>query len=263
MRGIAENQQSNFLKEQFVPDHVFIYVVKGSISFFDGNKIDTLKTGGCGIARKNSLVKFMLPDNEETFNPVIFCFDEEFLQQFQAKHKSQPTASNMIESFLEVRKTDWIDNFIASLKPYYKGVMQLDEAVEDLKYEELLIILLKQQPELAGVLFNYTKPEKINLEAFMNSNYKFNVSIERFAYLTGRSLSAFKGDFKEIFDSTPNRWLIKKRLNEAHFLIDKKKQKPSEIYLDLGFQDLSHFYYVFKKQFGYPPSMLQNEKPKK
>jgi len=59
--------------------------------------------------------------------------------------------------------------------------------------------------------------------------------------MTGRSLSAFKRDFKAIFNETPGRWLIQKRLQEAYFLIDKKNKKASEIYLDLGFEDLSHF----------------------
>jgi AraC-like DNA-binding protein len=42
----------------------------------------------------------------------------------------------------------------------------------------------------------------------MNNNYKFNVSIERFALLTGRSLSAFKRDFEKIFNDTPSHWLV-------------------------------------------------------
>ncbi|WP_308993454.1 AraC family transcriptional regulator [Mariniflexile litorale] len=112
------------------------------------------------------------------------------------------------------------------------------------------------KPELYGVFFDFGKPEKINMEEFMNQNYKFNVGIERFAHLTGRSLSAFKRDFKQIFNDTPNRWLIQKRLQEAYFLINKKKQKPSEIYIDLGFEDLSHFSFAFKKQFGMSPKNL-------
>jgi len=127
-----------------------------------------------------------------------------------------------------------------------------------LKREELLIILLQEQPELAGVFFDFGIPQKINIEEFMNRNFKFNVSVERFAYLTGRSLSAFKRDFKATFNETPNRWIVKKRLQEAYFLIDKKKKKPSEIYLDLGFEALSHFSFAFKKQFRLTPSELTN-----
>ncbi len=90
----------------------------------------------------------------------------------------------------------------------------------------------------------------------MNRNYKFNFGIKRFAFLTGRSLSAFKREFKETFDETPNRWLIHRRLQEAHFLIEKKNKKPSEIYLELGFETLSHFSFAFKKQFGLTPTDL-------
>lgn len=254
MREIVKNTSSEILKEQFIPDNVFLYVIKGAIRFFDGNKIYTLKAGECGIARKNSLAKFVVADSEEVFEPVLFCFDEPFLQQFQEKHKTKTTALKTRDALIKTRSTEMIKEFISSLKPYFKDVMQLDEAFEDLKYEELLIILLKDQPELAGVLFDFGIPDKIDLEEFMNRNYKFNVSVERFAFLTGRSLSSFKRDFKKTYNATPSQWLVKKRLEEAHFLINEKNEKPSNIYLDLGFEDLSHFSFAFKKLFGYAPT---------
>ncbi len=81
----------------------------------------------------------------------------------------------------------------------FNWLFKIGEAFADVKREELLLILLHAQPELAGLFFDYRTPEKINLEEFMNRNYQFNVSLERFAYLTGRSLSAFKRDFKQVF----------------------------------------------------------------
>jgi AraC-like DNA-binding protein len=38
-------------------------------------------------------------------------------------------------------------------------------------------------------------------------------------------------------------------------LIKEKGRRASDIYLDLGFEDLSHFSFAFKKQFGVPPSL--------
>ncbi|WP_456151986.1 helix-turn-helix domain-containing protein [Arcicella aquatica] len=43
---------------------------------------------------------------------------------------------------------------------------------------------------------------------------------------------------------------------EAYFLIEKKNKKPSDIYLELGFEDLSHFSFAFKKLFGKAPTEL-------
>lgn len=97
----------------------------------------------------------------------------------------------------------------------------------------------------------------------MNRNFRFNVAIQRFAYLTGRSLTSFKKDFEKIFHDTPSRWLVKKRLQEAHFLIAQKGRKASDVYLEVGFEDLSHFSFAFKKLFGLAPTQLsgQNKMP--
>ncbi|MDJ1496227.1 AraC family transcriptional regulator [Cytophagaceae bacterium DM2B3-1] len=257
MRDIAKDKQSSILKEQFIPDHVFFYIIKGEISFFDGNRRYTFKAGECGMAQRNRLAKYILSDSIEEFEPIIVCFEEAFLQQFEKKHKKLKTTTGKTnDGFVKIQTTELIHSFIHSLKPYYKDVMQLDEAFEELKSEELLLILLRDQPKLADILFDYSIPEKINLEAFMNRNFMFNVSIQRFAYMTGRSLSAFKRDFKKIYNETPNRWLIQKRLQEAYLLLDTKKRKPSDIYLELGFETLAHFSYAFKKRFGHAPSKL-------
>jgi AraC-like DNA-binding protein len=190
---------------------------------------------------------------------VFVFFDEEFLRMFQEKHKTKLTAFHSADTLVKINPTELIPNFIRSLMPYYRGGGRIDAPFADIKREELLMILLQNQPDLAGVFFDYGIPEKINLEEFMHRNYTFNVSLQKFAYLTGRSLSAFKRDFKSIFHETPNRWLVQRRLKEAHFLIDKKNKKPSEIYLDLGFEDLSHFSYAFKKQFGLAPTDLAGQ----
>jgi len=63
-------------------------------------------------------------------------------------------------------------------------------------------------------------------------------------------------DFEKIFHATPSHWLVQKRLEEAHYLISKQNKKPSDIYLDLGFEDLSHFSFAFKKLFGHTPTQL-------
>jgi len=248
------------LQEQFIPDHVFLYVTKGAISCYDGNKSYTIKSGEYCLARKNRLARYYGEKSDAEFERIIFCFDEEFIRNFQKKHKSVSIEFNSDASFVKINPTKLIPDFIHSLKPYCDSSGKIEEAFEDLKYEELLIILLQNQPELAGIFFDYAKPEKINLEEFMNRNFKFNVSIQRFAFLTGRSLSAFKRDFKTIFNESPNHWLVKKRLHEAYFLIEKKNKKASEIYLDLGFEDLSHFSFAFKKLFGLRPTQLAEQK---
>ena len=118
------------------------------------------------------------------------------------------------------------------------------------------MILLQLHPELKEVLFDFNEPGKIDLEAYMNENYKFNVDISRFAYLTGRSLATFKRDFERIYHTSPNKWLQQKRLDDAYYLLKEKGQKVTDVYMDVGFKDLSHFSFAFKKAYGITPSKL-------
>ena len=248
--------------EQFIADHTFLFIIKGIMRCYDGSKTYVFRSGDYGLARKNRLGRYKKEKEDGELEKVFVFFDEKFLRMFQQKHQSKPTDFKSPDTMVPIERSDLLPHFILSLLPYYRGGGRIDPPFADIKREELLVILLRNQPELAGVFFDFGVPQKINLEEFMNRNFKFNVSLQRFAYLTGRSLSAFKRDFKAIFHETPNRWLVRKRLQEAYFLIDENKKKPSDIYLDLGFEDLSHFSFTFKKLFGLAPTQLLSQTKK-
>jgi AraC family transcriptional regulator, exoenzyme S synthesis regulatory protein ExsA len=246
--------------EEFIPEHFFIYLVKGSITGYDGNKKYTMKAGNYCIVKKNHLARYSKHKDEGEFEKVVIIFDELFLKKFKEKHSFSQSDYNSKRAFILLKKNEQVPNFITSLASYYYGEGKINKTFADIKREELLLILLNSNPGLANALFDFGIPEKIDIEAFMNRNYKFNVTIQRFAYLTGRSLSSFKRDFRKTFQQTPARWLQKKRLEEARFLIEKKGSKPSDIYLDLGFEDLSHFSFAFKKMFGQSPNKFLKAK---
>ncbi len=242
----VKKEDTEISPEHFIAEHFFVYVAKGTMNLFDGSEHQALKSGECCIARKNRLGRFNKIKENNELEKVIIALDEKFLKKFQEKHKQTVTKSNSTDTFIKLKANELLPHFFCSLMPYYNHG-KIREAFADVKREELLIILLQTQPELAGLFFDYGIPEKINIEEFMNRNFKFNVSVERFAYLTGRSLSAFKRDFQQPINDTPSKWLVKKRLQEAYFLIDKKNKMPKDIFLDLGFEDLSHFSFAFKK----------------
>jgi AraC-like DNA-binding protein len=249
--------------EQFIPEHFFLYLAKGKMTGFDGNREYVLNAGEYCMVCRNHLARYNKEKDNGQFEKVVIIFDEPFLQKFKQDNRIADVISVSHENaFLPLKKHKLIPNYINSLTPYYNNNGDVDETFSRLKREELLLILLKTNPELSTVLFDFGIPQKIDLESYMNRNYKFNVSMERFAYLTGRSLSSFKRDFKRTFNATPGHWLKQKRLQEAYFLIEKKHKKPIEIYLELGFEDLSHFSYAFKKQFNISPSeVLAIHKP--
>ena len=245
--------------EQFIPEHFFLYLVEGNMTAYDGNREYRIQSGDSGIARRNHLAKYNKQKVSGQFEKVVVIFDQDFLKSFNESHRFPAAKPFTDDALVQLDKNPMVDGFVRSLTLYLNENGNIQQDFLDVKRSELLLILLKLKPELAGIFFDFGQPEKLDLEAFMNKHYKFNVSIERFAYMTGRSLSAFKRDFAKTFNDTPSRWLVQKRLNEAHFLIQKKGRLPSDVYLELGFEDLSHFSFAFKKAFGRTPTQVRQE----
>lgn len=243
--------------EQFVQEHVFSYQVSGTLTLNDGNKVYTFNEGDFRFTRRNHLMKFMKqPPPGGEFSTVSVLLDQEMLRNFSIEYGYKPAKRQEGASILELKPHPLFKSYMESLLPYDRLTAPGNKDLIALKLKEAILILLQANPGMADVLFDFSEPGKIDLEAFMNKNFHFNVELKRFAYLTGRSLATFKRDFEKLFHLSPSRWLQQRRLQEAHYLIKEKGAAPSDIYLEVGFEDLSHFSFAFKKMYGVPPSKL-------
>ncbi|MVN74967.1 helix-turn-helix domain-containing protein [Hymenobacter sp. HMF4947] len=245
--------------EQFVPEHIFGYQLAGSLTMTDGHGAHTFEEGDFRFCQRNQLVKFSKqPPAGGEFQALSVYLDQETLRRISLDYGYQaaPPPVGGAGGIRRLPATPLYRSFVASLRPYEHLQQPGNEHLLALKVREAVLLLLQANPELRDVLFDFAAPGKIDLEAFMSQNFRFNVALKRFAYLTGRSLATFKRDFEKIFRSSPSRWLQQRRLQEAHYLIKEKGQAPSEVYLAVGFEDLSHFSFAFKKTYGVAPSRL-------
>ncbi|WEK34987.1 MAG: AraC family transcriptional regulator [Candidatus Pseudobacter hemicellulosilyticus] len=244
--------------EQFVREHVLSCQVAGTLTVNDGKKDFVFNPGEFRFVRRNQLAKFVkTPPPGGEFRSLSIRLDQDMLQAISVEYGF--TASKQapcIDPVVNLPADPLFKAFMTSLDPYLQLPGTQNAALLDLKVKEAVLLLLRIQPALKNTLFDFSDPGKIDLEAFMNRNFHFNVELKRFAYLTGRSLATFKRDFEKIFHTSPSRWLLQKRLQEAYYLITEKGRKPSDVYLDLGFEDLSHFSFAFKNAFGAAPSRI-------
>jgi len=240
--------------EAFVKDHIFSFILSGAQDIWVGDKLYSFKQGDYRLFRKNQLTRYVKRTFSEGFRSIALHLDQHTLQRIQQEYALNTDNAFQPESVLLLKPNRYLEGFVDSLMPYADADEVLRARISQLKAYELVLILLEINPSLKNILFDFSEPGKIDLEAFMNKHYRYNVGIDRFAFLTGRSLSGFKRDFARLYGVTPSRWLVSKRLQEAHYLIDEQGKKPSDIYLDIGFNDLSHFSFAYKKAFGNAPT---------
>jgi AraC-like DNA-binding protein len=178
------------------------------------------------------------------------------LRRYSAENKLSPARKYTGDSKRLLPPDPFLKGYFDSLLPYFNHDAQPKAAMAELKTKEAVELLLNLDPELKDFLFDFSEPYKIDLEAYMNQHYMYNVPSAQFARLTGRSLASFKRDFEKVFRASPGQWLQQKRLSEAYYQIKEQGRKPSDVYLNVGFENLSHFSYTFKKTFGVAPSMI-------
>jgi AraC-like DNA-binding protein len=244
--------------QQFIPAHVFSYLVAGTVELYADGENHLFKTGDAGLFRKNQLCKLTKypPEGGGLFKSINIVLDQETLHNFSLEYPVKAEKSHAWKNIYLLKPDAMIDNFFNSLVPYFDPENKLDTALSNLKVKEAILLLLRYNKDLNDLLFDFKQRGKIDLEEFMQKNYMFHVPIEKLAELTGRSHASFKRDFTRIFNQPPGKWLQERRLTEAYYLLKEKNRKPSDIYLEVGFADFSHFSFAFKKQFGVAPSLV-------
>lgn len=246
-----------FSKSEFVFDqHMLIWFISGETKIVQSEATHTFKTGDIFLIPRNKPATIInYPKDGLPHKTVVMLLTTKILRDFY----STIAVSEKIDPVPAIRSYSHhplLESCLASLIPYFDVEGVFPENLALLKITEAISILRTIDPTIDRVLANFEDPHKVELVSFMEKNYMFNMPMEKFGYLTGRSLTSFKRDFKKAFNTTPQRWLTQKRLELAHFELAQKKRKPVEICYEIGFENLSHFSYAFKKHFGYAPTSL-------
>ncbi len=246
-------------------EHVLCHVADGEIRLIEATRQRIFRTGDTFLMRKNHLVKCEKRPlhGNLPYHVMFFVMDSNFLQNYALHHTLPKVSQNAEKTYIKTLDAQkGLRGLFNSLLPYLMDKeLILSPAMMQLKLDEALICLLEQEPQLHDWLFDFAEPGKSDLHAFMEHNYMFNVSIAKFAELTGRSVSTFQRDFLKNFGIPATTWLLKRRLEAAHKALLQEGRKTSEVYLEVGFEDISHFSRAFKKQYGYNPSQARIQTP--
>ena len=211
------------------------------------------------IPRDHHITLYKKPCNGERYCGIFLSFTRNFLRAMYAQggpYKVPDNTPKLKSEVLKLPKTAELVSLFASLTPFFDPNVKPQDDFMQLKLQEGLLALLHIDERFAPTLFDFNEPWKIDILDFMNQNYMFEFSQEDLAHYTGRSLATFKRDFKKISDLTPEKWLIRKRLEVAYALMQEGGKKIVDVCAKVGFKNQSHFSSAFKKQYGIAPTAV-------
>ena len=260
---IFYSYRSEMSKEKvcFLAHNTLVLQVSGQFTLETSTQKVSMKRGEMLLISKNQLATLTKnPEPDDNYQTIVISLQEELLRRIALEEHIEPQHGYLGPPNVLIPQNDFLRGYFQSVVPYlHNPEEKLTTTMGMLKVNEGVKLLLHAMPGLSRLLFDFSEPHKIDLEKFMLSNFHFNIPVEKFAQLTGRSLAGFKRDFKGTFGASPRQWLQDRRLTEARHLIEDKHKKASAIYLDLGFETLSHFSHSFKKKFGKAPSEFDNQ----
>ena len=239
--------------------HMLVWFISGETKIIQADTDYVFRAGDIFLIPRNQLATIInYPKDGLPHKAVVMHLSTDRLREFYAKLNIKPKVSPT-QKIRCLNNHPLLESCLASLVPYFDLQETLPENIASLKIIEAISILRTIDKDIDNVLANFEKPDRIDLATFMEKNFMFNMPLEKFGYLTGRSLTTFKRDFHKSFNTTPQRWLIQKRLELAHYHLAEKNKKPVDVYYEIGFENLSHFSYAFKKHFGYAPTELTGQ----
>jgi AraC-like DNA-binding protein len=231
----------------------FLQVGKKQVHFA-GTSIAVNKDQSLLLKKGNWLWTELL-DTEAIYYCKLFFFSEKKLKEFLEKHtKNEITIKDEIPYFT-ISNDAYITSYLNSLSTISSAPAVFMENLLAVKFEELMLYLLQKYGRkfelyLHSLIIKESSPFKKIVESKIHSNLK----LEEIAFLCNMSLSTFKRHFIKEYKVSPGKWLQDKRLNKAKETLEQGNLKPSDIYLDFGYNNLSNFSIAFKNKFGFSPS---------
>src|SRR5690606_30301422 len=245
--------------QQWWHNNFFSYPISGRLLVKTTRGEYVQGVGDCVFAKKGSVVSAQHLEDTDFCELRIFVPDD-FIRSVFQKYQLPviATTPDTTDTLIPLPESDVLDTYFHSVLSYFKHPVPPPESLLKIKFEELLVSIISTN--LYDPLNNYLRglclTSKCSIKEVMEANFFCNLTLDEFARLCCRSLSAFKREFKEVFNTTPGRWLLEKRLEYGHYLLQTTDMSIDEICTISGFENRSHFNRTFKERFALSPGKL-------
>ncbi|MEM6768961.1 MAG: AraC family transcriptional regulator [Bacteroidota bacterium] len=243
-------------REAYVANHVVSIVLSGRqvIRTYEDNTITASAGEAILLSRGVYYITDLLPSSKAAFRSLLFYFNDEAIHLFLSTVAVTQVNRDEAPDHLKIPANSSLAAF-ADNNLRLAADRLFTQPLLYLKTQELLHLLygLVGNQTFAKFLFRLTLPKHRSLRQFMERNYTKPLGVEDYAYLTGRSVSSFRRDFRDQFGTTPNKWLRRQRMHQAVALLNTGEFSVTELSYSVGYENISYFIREFRKVTGLSP----------
>lgn len=219
------------------------------------------KAGDCIFSKKGSIISATHLIHADFCELRVFVPDNFIKYVFQKYQmpRLQAEPNETTDTLIPLTSDEVLEVYFQSLLTYFRQPAPPPATLLKLKFEELVVNILSNNKHttLQRYLSELCNSSRPALKEIMEANFFSNLSLDEFARLCGRSLSAFKREFIDTYHTTPGKWLQDKRLEYSRYLMETTDQSIDEICMLSGFENKSHFIRVFKNKFALTPGKFK------
>jgi AraC family transcriptional regulator, exoenzyme S synthesis regulatory protein ExsA len=149
-----------------------------------------------------------------------------------------------------------LENFRESINILIDNPELADDMIVKTKLKEFILLLSKTQnaPSQYDFIAALFKPNDIEFKSTVQHNLYSSLSIDELASLCHLSTSSFKRKFKETFEESPGKYIVKKKVEKAATLLKSRDLRISDIAYSTGFDSLATFNRNFSSIYGKSPT---------
>ena len=237
----------------------FVYVLGGKKRWKTLQAEYMIYAGDAIFVKKgaNIIHKFF----EEDFCALIIFVPDHFIKDVIQNNFTSPSkdTDKNTDTVIPLHLDVVLSIYFQSLFAYFLQRKAPSKKLLEIKFKELILNLVSSQQNhaLCCHFKSLCYERKSSLREIMENNFAYNLTLEEFARLSNRSLTTFKRDFIEIYNTSPGKWLLQKRLEYGKYLLETTDKNVTELAFESGFENTSHFIKVFRQTFGTTPRQFK------
>lgn len=255
----------NGIQAQNLSRHGIGMVLRGKKFIYSGDVRHEVARGEIFFLATGTHYVEDLPEGNRPFEQIMFYYTPSQLATILSQlsityHMNISNDHSCVacreQNFVVSAATAALRNFFITTNQYIKDeLFNHDETAENLKMTELIYLIVSQEDNcLKRKVMDNADTGKESFEQIIYSHIFEDIPIEELARMCNRSLTSFKKEFKKHFIEPPHRWFIHQRLMHARLLLISTNKSISEVGLECGFPNTSHFIKLFKKAYEYTPA---------